>query len=388
MAPARTIVAIGLTLALAACTTATTTSSPSALAPSPPTATASFARATPSPIGDVTSLVTPLVKSWKPAGRTLVVEVSESTTATFLALPLTGGDPTPLARVTALFVSGPLFVGFDVRADGGAIVASLPTSASTARLAILDLGRGDARWLTPDLGLREVSPAWSADGSAVYFGRSDLSGDKGLFRVAADDGGLATVRAAGTDGTVSGVTSVTKDNVLLGTEQLNGSKPFVLDLGSGRERSFETWNSTLWSWRSARPRGLVGALTNIAAPGAGYLALWDDVDGTVKRILSTPVGGADFDPAGKGVVAAARLAPDAPSRLVVMGVDGANAMQIDGTDGARDPIWLDLGIVYVVYFGSTAPAPSEARVVAPTGGASRTLYTTSGQITRGRVVGP
>jgi len=56
-----------------------------------------------------------------------------------------------------------------------------------------------------------------------------------------------------------------------------------------------------------------------------------------------------------------------------------------GTDNARSPLWTESGIAYDTY----VPAgPNEVRIVSPSGGASRTLYTTTGTIQRMQLIAP
>lgn len=357
--------------------------SPSPSAPPPTT----LPTRTPGPGLD--ALVRVLVPSWKPSGPALIVSVSVIGSVTLVAVPLGGGEPLPLARISDLSGSVPAFVAWEVRPDGSAIVLALHTSATTSRLAILDLKSGATRWLTPDLGANEVSPVWSGDGGSVYFGRWDTNGDKGVLRIAADGTQVAIVRppANPSDGSLSTVSRVTADGVVIGAQQFNGPVPWVRDLATGRERSFGVRNADVSAWRSTRPRALVRATTNIGAPGEGYVALWDDVDGTVTKIFDRPVRGADFDPRGTRIVMSVQLAPSDPIRLVVMDANGGNRKSLEGTEDAHSVRWLDVGVVYPVE-RATPTGPTDVRLVAPEGGASRRLYVADGRVSRIRVVAP
>ena len=127
----------------------------------------------------------------------------------------------------------------------------------------------------------------------------------------------------------------------------------------------------------------MSALTNIAAPGSGYLALWDGVTSTKTILFSQPVAGADFDPTGTRIVAAVTDQADQLIRLAVMNADGSGRTVFPGTDNARSPLWTTSGIAYETF----VPAgPNEVRIVPPSGGASRTLYTTTGTIQRIQLV--
>jgi len=139
------------------------------------------------------------------------------------------------------------------------------------------------------------------------------------------------------------------------------------------------------AWRSSPPRALVSAVTSIAAPGAGDLALWDDATDQKTVILTEPVAGADFDPTGAWIVAAVTDRGDQQLRLRVMQADGSGAATLAGTENARDPLWTDGGIVYHTYVPT---GPNELRIVPPGGGSSRVLYRTNDTIQRAQLIVP
>ena len=78
---------------------------------------------------------------------------------------------------------------------------------------------------------------------------------------------LPQIHPAAWFGSFVAVSRVTTDGVLIGSDEFNGSTVWAMDLATGQEVSFGERNSTLWAWRSTKPRGLVSAFTNIAAPG-------------------------------------------------------------------------------------------------------------------------
>jgi hypothetical protein len=186
-------------------------------------------------------------------------------------------------------------------------------------------------------------------------------------------------------GSLLSVSRVTREGTLIGADEFNGPTLWVLDPATARKTSFGEHNSALLAWRSSPPRGLVSAVTNIAAPGAGYLALWDDATGQKTVILPEPAAGADFDPSGARVVAAVIDRGDQQLRLRVMKADGSDATALAGTENARDPLWTDGGVVYHTYL---LAGPNEVRIVPPGGGSSRVLYRTNDTIQRTQLIVP
>jgi hypothetical protein len=203
--------------------------------------------------------------------------------------------------------------------------------------------------------------------------------------VALDGTALPSIKTAAPFGSLLSVSRVTPDGVLIGADEFNGPTVWAIDLAMGQKVSFGEHYSYLWAWRSTRPRALVSAFTNIAAPGAGYVALWDSVTGAKTTILREPIGGADFDPTGTRIVVAITDAADKQSGLLVMSADGSGRTKLAGSEYARWPLWTEGGIAYATY----APVgPNEVRIVAPSGGATRTLYASTGTIQRMQLVAP
>ncbi len=68
-----------------------------------------------------------------------------------------------------------------------------------------------------------------------------------------------------------------------------------------------------------------------------------------------------------------------------MNADGSGRRTLAGTDNARTSLWTESGIAYDTY----VPAgPNEVRIVSSSGGASRTLYTTTGTIQQMQLIAP
>ena len=342
------------------------------------------ARASPSAVDQLASLLDSPVASWKPAGPALIVTVARAGEATIVAVPLDGATPVPLVTIRDPSGSVPAAVPVVARNDGAFLAFALATGTTTRRVALFDLATGQARWLTAASANNSVGlPAWSVDGLSLYFGTADASGVPVISHVALDGSTLPQIHPAASFGSFVAVSRVTTDGVLIGSDEFNGSTVWAMDLATGQEVSFGERNSTLWAWRSTKPRGLVSAFTNIAAPGAGYLSLWDGVTSAKTIIFSQPVAGADFDPTGTRIVAAVADQADQQIRLAVMNADGSARTTLAGTDNARSPLWTTSGIAYDTF----VPAgPNEVRIVSPSGGDSRTLYTTTGTIQRIQLV--
>lgn len=381
------LVALAAAILLSAC--ASVGPAPASPAPrlsSSPSAPASQPIVTPTPADSLASLLDPQVASWIPTGPTLLVTVAGAQQGSIIAVPLNGAPAIPLVTVRDLSGSAPATVLAVARSDGSLVAFALATGATTRRIALLDLAGGRVRWLTtPGAGESDGGPAWAADGNSLYYGTSDPSAGRGIPHVALDGTALPAIHPATSFGSLLSVSRVTPDGVLIGADEFNGPTVWAMDLATGQKVSFGEHYSVLWAWRPTKPRGLVSALTNILAPGAGYLALWDDVTGAKTVLFSEPVAGADFDPTGTRIVAAITDPADQQIRLSVMNADGSSRTTLAGTDNARNPLWTEAGIAYDTY----VPAgPNEVRIVSPSGGASRTLYTTTGTIQRMQLIAP
>ncbi len=371
-------------------------SEPPATASMPPPVDAASADATPagSPAPEpsrppeLSALVRPLAASWRPQGTALIVEQIEPAGGgvTLLAIPISPGTPTPLAKLDA-------HLGWDVRGNGSLLVVSLRASASATatRLAILDLRNAESRWLTTaEDGTIDRSPLWSLDGASVYVGRSAGSADLGLFRVPVGGGPATRLRGPAEPAFASTPQVVTSDGALVFTHDRGDLRRLrVLDLPSGRELAFGEASARLEAWRPTRPRALVATLPGSATPGtADSLMRWDDLGGTTTALVEAPVAGADWEPGGTRIVVATRAGSD-PFALVTMGASGAGRTAIPGSENAMRPLWLRAGIVYVwdIQPGD-ASVTREVRLIASSGGTPRTLYRADGLIGRLQFVSP
>jgi hypothetical protein len=332
------------------------------------------------------ALLDPKVSSWKPTEPTLLVTIVREQEGSLVAVPLSGAPATVLATVHDLSGSVPALVLAASRLDGSLIALALATGTTTRNIALLDLAAGRARWLTTPAagGSMAGAPTWAADANSLYYGSSDPSA-RGVSHVGVDGTVLPAVPLDPAFGSLLSVSRVTREGTLIGADEFNGPTLWAMDPATGRKVSFGEHNSALVAWRSSSPRALVSAVTNIAAPGAGYLALWDDATGQKTVILTEPVAGADFDPTGERVVAAVTDRGDQQLRLRVMKADGSGATTLAGTENARDPLWTDAGIAYHTYVRA---GPNEVRIVLPGGGSSRVLYRTNDTIQRTQLIVP
>lgn len=367
--------ALVLAALLAACTPAPTVT-PSANS-SPPS---SIARPSVLPTAPPTELddVTVRQPSWRPTGLTAVVATYNLTDTTIVAVPLDAPVPTNLIEARRRLGDIPAL--WDVAPGGSALVLAVTVGTTTSRLASVDLGHGTKAWLTVSPQML-TTPAFSSDGRSVLYASYTSSGDDGVTRVALDGSALTAARPPTTAfGSLSSVRFETRDGVLAGADEFNGPTAFLRDLATGRERSFGAHYSNVEAWRAVRPRALVSVYTRIDAPGAGYLALWDDVDGSAETILNRPVSGADFDPAGVRIVAAA--ISEGTSRLVLL--PGPLAKVIPDSEGASWPRWTATGIVYTV----NRPTGSELRIYSFTDGSTTVLLRSAGQMSSAKIVSP
>jgi Tol biopolymer transport system component len=387
------LVALAAAIWLSACASGEPFSaSPAARTSSPRSAPATqpivtpTADASPSAVDPLAALLDPHVGTWVPVGPTLLVTVARAREGVIVAVPLDGAPATTLLTVHDLSGSSPATVAAVARSDGSLLALALGTSFTTRRIAFFDLARGQARWLTtPGAGESAGLPVWAADGSSLYFGTADPSAVPGISHVTLDGATLQAIHPTVSFGSLLSVSRVTTDGVLIGADEFNGPTVWALDLATGQKVSFGEHNSVLWAWRPTRPRGLVSAFSNIAAPGAGSLNLWDGVTGAKTVILPEPVAGADFDPTGTRIVAAITDRADQQIRLNIMNADGSGRRVLAGTDNARSPIWTESGIAYDTY---VPEGLNEVRIVSPSGGGSRTLYATTGTIQRMQLIAP
>ena len=302
--------------------------------------------------------------------------VHTSAGGTLIAVPLDGSSPTSLVGLQDTAAA--------IRPDGGAVV--VPTGGG---IAIWEPS-GVARWLVPpEQTTVTQSAVWAPDGGHLYFGRvkpvvGGSAEDLGIFRVRADGSGLQKI----IDGQPPGQSPpfnhlfsvprrITSENILIWGRAYEGASIEVLDLASGRRRTYESGFGgigDLLAWRSTQPRALI---QHCMIGGCLGLVEWNDETGATRRILSddVEVRGADREPGGARIVVARR---DADWGLDL--VEGASLARIPGTGNAQWPRWLDAGIAYLWGAqdqGMGITPLTELRIIAPTGGSPRVLYRAS-----------
>jgi hypothetical protein len=261
-------------------------------------------------------------------------------------------------------------VTWDIRPDGSAIVASVNTYCGSgacdqqaARLAVIDIRAGVARWLTPADETRSVgNPLWSPDGAFAYYGAAEAgaSVDLGIYRIRADGTDLTRITdpvppapaAFGQVRSSSRPQRVTTDGLLFWSASAGEKGSLkVRDLATGIDRAFIADEPCLlWfvAWRAAPP----GALVTHGSCGTPTpkLTLWDLRTGAqtllVDRSGIGAVNDADWDPAATRIVAA--VAGVAPEGLAF--VDGRGGLTpIQDTQGAVLVRWFATGIAYVTF---------------------------------------
>jgi hypothetical protein len=167
---------------------------------------------------------------------------------------------------------------------------------------------------------------------------------------------------------------VTKQNILIWGRAYEGTSVEVLDLATGRKRTYDGGVGDVAAWRDTQPRALIQHCTNTGCRG---LVLWNDETGAKQAVLSADaqVQGADYAPTGGRIVVARRT-----TEWGLDVIDGSAVARIAASANAQWPRWVDGGIAYL--WGPTdngiGVIASEVRIVAATGGgAPRTLYRSS-----------
>jgi hypothetical protein len=378
-------VAILSTLFLTACVCGPAATQPSTSPSVGPSATLS-ATPSPSPTPTPTATAAPTsdptaaafftthTKGWRPVGATLVVSEMKYTgpgpsDLTIVAVPADGSSVTRLVTMR----ENPLPA---MRPDGGALAVAVGRG-----IALWETS-GAVRWLVaPDTAVASGNPVWSPDGALVYFGRwkksaaGDLGEDLGIFSVRGDGTDLRNVvpgqPAGQSPPLVSVPRMVTKENILIWGRAYEGASVEVLDLTTGRKRTYDGGVGDVTAWRDTQPRALIEGCTNTGCRG---LVLWNDETGAKQQILSqdAQVQGADYAPTGGRIVVAQRT-----TEWGLDVIDGTAVARIAGSTNAQWPRWVDAGIAYL--WGPTdngiGVIASEVRIVAATGGgAPRTLY--------------
>lgn len=348
-----------------------------ASSPSPSPLPTSTATAAPSSDPTAAAFFTTHTQGWRPTTATLVVAEMKYTgpgpnDATIVAVPVDGSAPTRLVTMR----ENPLPA---MRPDGGALAATVGGG-----LALWETS-GAVRWMVaPDTSVASGNPVWSPDGAYVYFGRwkkgatGDFSQDLGIFRVRSDGTDLRNVVAGQPTGQSPPVVSVprlvTSQNILIWGRAYEGASVEVLDLATGRQRTYDGGTGDVAAWRDTQPRALIQHCTNTGCRG---LVLWNDETGAKQQVLSddVQVNGADYAPSGGRIVVARRS-----TEWGLDVIDGTSVTRIAGSANAQWPRWIDAGVAYL--WGPTdngiGVIASEVRTVAATGGAApRTLYRSS-----------
>lgn len=397
--------------------TATSPTTPSAVASPTATPTVAPEIRTPRPTDAtgrvaLSARVVPLTATWRPEGSVAIVEEHLlDRTLRIWAIPVAfgpnavrgGAQNRPLVDVTAAAT------GWAVRRDGTAFVftvASHDGAGNEVRLALWDAGAGVTRWLTAaegdqtQMGTAAEFPAWSADGSEVFFRRVRYrqgagTEELGLWRIKADGTGLALVMAPPANAPMGLMLHrVTPDGRGLvwgrvGMHVVNGQSGGmtttveVLDLTTGAQRSIGCCTASIASWRATRPRALLRVDTGDV--GQSRLVLWDDIALSERTLLGPGrIGGADWDTQGERIVVASG------SGLSIIDTSGRTLTTLPGTEGAAGPRWDSAGIVYD-HWVQRPPADRNAReirAIDPNGGPLATLFASDRSVHLAAIVRP
>ncbi|HEX2164912.1 MAG TPA: BamA/TamA family outer membrane protein [Thermoanaerobaculia bacterium] len=154
---------------------------------------------------DVGAIANP---AYSPDGRTLAFSGSRHGITDLYLLDLGSGDVRQLtddlyAQLQPQFSPDGRRIAFVTDQGPGTDLGEL--SFHPLRLALYDLGSGDVEIVTPFPGAKHIDPAWSPDGSELYF-ISDVEGVSDLFALSLGDRGVRRLTRLATG--VSGITDV------------------------------------------------------------------------------------------------------------------------------------------------------------------------------------
>jgi hypothetical protein len=377
------------TLFLTACVCGPVARAPSSspsVAPSATLASTPSSSPTPTPIATAAPTSDPTAAAfftthttgWRPRTATLVVSEMKYTgpgpnDATIVAVPADGSAVTRLVSVRENSVPA-------MRPDGAALAAAVGGG-----LALWETS-GTVRWIVaPDAAVGNSNPVWSPDSAYLYFGRwkksaaGDIGEDLGIFRVRPDGSDLRNLIAGQPAGQgppqISIARMVTKQNILIWGRAYEGASVEVLELATGRKRTYDGGVADVTAWRDDQPRALIEGCSNTGCRG---LVLWNDETGAKQQVLSNDVTvqGADHAPSG-GRIVVARLTTGWGLDVI----DGTSVARIPGSTNAQWPRWIDDNIAYLWGPADNAIGiiVTEVRAIAATGGgAPRTLYRSAG----------
>lgn len=264
--------------------------------------------------------------------------------------------------------------GWDLRSDGGALVAAVRTSDGGVRLATWDIAAGTGRWITP-LGPNAFvsSPIWSKDGLSIFFASAESGA---LSQIGADGQGQATIARLDRFG---GPMELTPDGRgLIWSKGQEGGSAEIFDLGTGTNRHLADVAQVV-SWRAQQPRILLKVGGCCAGRPGGSLVAFDDAAMTSRAIADqTPNANVAFlsggwDPAGTRIAAWKYddLASSEAS-LVIIDTGSGEIRKISDLVGHGVVLWLNEGIIVTRTLSRNGT--TDVAFVLPAGGAAMTLY--------------
>jgi hypothetical protein len=309
---------------------------------------------TPPPITDLSQVFRPASNGWRPSGLTIIAPSSDDLGNTGLVGIAIGPGGSASAPISILsFTSG----GWDIRPDGGALAVVVATDRGT-RIATWNFGASLGAWVTsPDPAAPLSMPIWSKDGAWLYYGMPGTAAATNytgtVRRVRPDGSGDALIATLERFG---GLQELTPDGGgLIWSRIQEGGSAEILDLATGVNRHLADVAGVA-SIRARQPRILLTVGGCCAGYPGGSLELWNDVTLTSRTIVDrTNVprvawGTGAWDPTGTRLVVG-RFDEASPYRasLVTMDPETGAAQPIPGTIGAGRVLWLDEGIVFLVY---------------------------------------
>ncbi len=283
-------------------------------------------------------------------------------TATFYAVPVSGGSPQMVLRYRTQRGSPAVVLSRQMSPDGTRLALEQPNLDPAAHdgFLVVDLRSGRITELARGDAMSDTTPAWSPDGSMIAFARAKpgatpVSADQGLWVIAADGSGLRQVLPAATQAQRTYVYGWTADGAGIAYGlAFEGLTYAIVDPATGKVIGPTlAWSMSLapGSWRAKAPQ-FVGAFSEGDKGGAQRIVV-ADAPGKAPRTIALEEQREPGDPiflnarwstTGDEI---AFIRSSRQSKLVRMSVDGSSRREIDASAPTQIE-WLPDGrIAYV-----------------------------------------